>query len=319
MTIRRTGLQSGNNCELTVMEAFFDPLVPYRVGSVRKSATACADHTAPGVIGTAGPQCSAMAANDEDLDQRMRNAAFAHVRMLNAARDHLSSSDLLAGFMFEGLRFPLINPQRGIFKPKQMRYLLSIRTVFPRPGAKIWYDDQRRVHEQWRFRFILETSVGRGRVCGYGGAGQGAMRRNSSSIPTSCNAAMRRQKRAICPVAIVTRWVRRSGCGKVKRNKALWVAKSGQLRFLGSFVILHLPHHLRRDWTAAEAQGRKAGNRMKDDQARGLLRWRPECSAHEVSDHLAHADALVMRQLPSNGVQVSRKIDGCSHDCTVMR
>jgi putative restriction endonuclease len=29
-----------------------------------------------------------------------------------------------------------------------MRYLLSIRTVFPRPGGKVWYDDQRQVHRQ---------------------------------------------------------------------------------------------------------------------------------------------------------------------------
>lgn len=29
-----------------------------------------------------------------------------------------------------------------------MRFLLSIRTVFPRPGARVWYDDQRRVHQQ---------------------------------------------------------------------------------------------------------------------------------------------------------------------------
>jgi len=29
-----------------------------------------------------------------------------------------------------------------------MRHLLSIRTVFPKPGAKIWYDDQRQVHRQ---------------------------------------------------------------------------------------------------------------------------------------------------------------------------
>jgi putative restriction endonuclease len=29
-----------------------------------------------------------------------------------------------------------------------MRYLLSIRTVFPRTGGRVWYDDQRRVHEQ---------------------------------------------------------------------------------------------------------------------------------------------------------------------------
>ena len=29
-----------------------------------------------------------------------------------------------------------------------MRYLLSIKTVFPRPGARVWYDDQRDVHRQ---------------------------------------------------------------------------------------------------------------------------------------------------------------------------
>jgi putative restriction endonuclease len=29
-----------------------------------------------------------------------------------------------------------------------MRYLLSIKTVFPKPGGKVWYDDQRHVHRQ---------------------------------------------------------------------------------------------------------------------------------------------------------------------------
>jgi len=29
-----------------------------------------------------------------------------------------------------------------------MRYLLSIRTVFPKPGGKVWYNDQRDVHRQ---------------------------------------------------------------------------------------------------------------------------------------------------------------------------
>jgi putative restriction endonuclease len=78
----------------------------------------------------------------------MRQAAFAHVRALNATRDHLTSADLKSGFVFAGERYPLINPQRGIFRPKEMQHLLSIRTVFPRPGAKVWYDDQRRVHQQ---------------------------------------------------------------------------------------------------------------------------------------------------------------------------
>ena len=29
-----------------------------------------------------------------------------------------------------------------------MRFLLSVKTVFPRPGGKVWYDDQREVHGQ---------------------------------------------------------------------------------------------------------------------------------------------------------------------------
>lgn len=29
-----------------------------------------------------------------------------------------------------------------------MKYLLSIKTVFPKPGGRVWYDDQREVHQQ---------------------------------------------------------------------------------------------------------------------------------------------------------------------------
>lgn len=78
----------------------------------------------------------------------MRLAAFDQVRQWSQTRDQLSSDDLKAGFLFEGVRVPLVNPQRGIFKPRQMRHLLSIRTVFPRRGARVWYDDQREVHRQ---------------------------------------------------------------------------------------------------------------------------------------------------------------------------
>ena len=75
-------------------------------------------------------------------------AAFEHVRRLNEVHDHLTANELKPGFVFEGERIPLINPQRGIFKPQQMRFLLSIKTVFPRPGGKVWYEDQREVHRQ---------------------------------------------------------------------------------------------------------------------------------------------------------------------------
>lgn len=82
-----------------------------------------------------------------DRDAAMRLAAAEHLRRI-ATADTLSSDQLAAGFTFDGERVPLINPQRGIFKPRSMRNLLSVRTVYPRTGARIWYDDQRVVHEQ---------------------------------------------------------------------------------------------------------------------------------------------------------------------------
>src|SRR6266571_5247175 len=86
--------------------------------------------------------------DDADRDTLIRMAAFDHIRRLREIYDHLTATELNAGFFFEDERIPLINPQRGIFKPRQMRLLLSIRTVFPKPGGKVWYDDQRQVHRQ---------------------------------------------------------------------------------------------------------------------------------------------------------------------------
>ena len=81
-------------------------------------------------------------------DTLMRVAAFTHVLKLTETQNNISAEELRRGFTFEGERIPLVNPQRGIFKPRQMQYLLSIRTVFPRPGKRVWYDDQRQVHSQ---------------------------------------------------------------------------------------------------------------------------------------------------------------------------
>ena len=84
----------------------------------------------------------------DDLDTLMRIAAFERMRRLSEIHVHLTATELKPGFEFKGERIPLINPQRGIFKPQQMRFLLSIKTVFPKPGGKVWYDDQREVHRQ---------------------------------------------------------------------------------------------------------------------------------------------------------------------------
>jgi putative restriction endonuclease len=83
-----------------------------------------------------------------EADTLLRMTAFAHVRRLAEIHDHLTAAELKPGFIYQGQRIPLINPQRGIFKPAQMKYLLSIKTVFPKPGGKVWYDDQRHVHRQ---------------------------------------------------------------------------------------------------------------------------------------------------------------------------
>jgi len=70
---------------------------------------------------------------------------------------------------------PLINPQRGIFKPRQTSWLLSIRTVFPRSGARVWVwwsawgtpTDLRRLWGDW-VRLHGGWSWGRWRHCSAG-------------------------------------------------------------------------------------------------------------------------------------------------------
>ena len=51
-------------------------------------------------------------------DAQLRQGAFDHVNRLAGLRDGLLEfRDLAAGFEFGGERIPLINPERGIFKP----------------------------------------------------------------------------------------------------------------------------------------------------------------------------------------------------------
>ena len=89
-----------------------------------------------------------MSGSHADLDSRMRVAAFERVKALSTIYNHLPAEEIRKGFTFEGRRIPLVNPQRGIFKPKEMKFLLSIKTVFPRPGGKIWYEDQIDIHRK---------------------------------------------------------------------------------------------------------------------------------------------------------------------------
>lgn len=69
----------------------------------------------------------------------MRAAAFVALRRLRAEKGILTAEDLQAGFQFKGHRIPFSNTQRGIWKPHQMEHLLSIKTVHPKPGNKVYY------------------------------------------------------------------------------------------------------------------------------------------------------------------------------------
>ena len=81
-------------------------------------------------------------------DMLMRMAAFQRVDALAKVSGLASAEDIDRGFDFDGTRYPIYNPRRGIFKPKKMRFLLSIKTVVPKAGNRIWYDDQREAHRQ---------------------------------------------------------------------------------------------------------------------------------------------------------------------------
>ena len=47
----------------------------------------------------------------------------------------------LASFTFDGTRIPLVDPQQGIRKPRQLSAALSILTTYTRPGQPSPYDD----------------------------------------------------------------------------------------------------------------------------------------------------------------------------------
>ena len=87
-----------------------------------------------------------MTSGDILADTAMRAAAFRHVRKLVEQYGAVPYSVIRQRFMFEGESIALFDGQRGIHKPRQMKYLLSITTSFPK-GKRVWYQDQLKVHD----------------------------------------------------------------------------------------------------------------------------------------------------------------------------
>jgi putative restriction endonuclease len=119
------------------------PIRSDRAESVETASCANTDFHAIGAHSLGGSSL-----NSSEGDHAIRVAAFHEIYRLQRTHLLLSGANLRAGFRFQNEKISFVNPMRGIFKPKQMHTLLSIRTVFPKPGARVWYDDQREVHKQ---------------------------------------------------------------------------------------------------------------------------------------------------------------------------
>jgi putative restriction endonuclease len=84
----------------------------------------------------------------DESDAIFRQAAFAALDQLLVSQDALTWSELHEGFTVPGSsdRIHFATRAKGIFKPRQMQRVLSIKTVTPRVGRKFWYADQNDVH-----------------------------------------------------------------------------------------------------------------------------------------------------------------------------
>ena len=78
-----------------------------------------------------------------DPDQYIRSRAFLAIEQLvREFGSRVPWERIHAGFSALGETIHFANRAKGIFKPKQMSGALSIKTVVPRLGRKLWYEDQ---------------------------------------------------------------------------------------------------------------------------------------------------------------------------------
>ncbi|WP_220502831.1 HNH endonuclease [Microbispora sp. H10885] len=79
---------------------------------------------------------------ENELDSQIRRAAMAWLDQRCTEDNPLVRRDeLLNDFYFEGTRLPLVDPNRGIRKPRSMVAALSILTTFTPPGRRSPYED----------------------------------------------------------------------------------------------------------------------------------------------------------------------------------
>ena len=78
---------------------------------------------------------------DDDYDERLRTSAFAFLRVIQLRTGGPVRFADVSEFTFDGVRVPLMDPQRGIRKPRVLDAALSFRTVHAARPDQRPYDD----------------------------------------------------------------------------------------------------------------------------------------------------------------------------------
>lgn len=78
---------------------------------------------------------------EDEFDSRLRAEAMAWLDAKTSNGAASITRTELANFAFDGERLPLVDPQQGIRKPRQLTAALSILTTYTRPGQSAPYND----------------------------------------------------------------------------------------------------------------------------------------------------------------------------------
>jgi putative restriction endonuclease len=94
----------------------------------------------------------------EDFDERVRYSAFAFLRALQLRTGGPLRFEDVSSFAIDGLRIPLMDPQRGIRKPRMFEAALTFRTVYAhRPDLRP-YDDEEGPDGHLRYKWRGDRS-----------------------------------------------------------------------------------------------------------------------------------------------------------------
>jgi putative restriction endonuclease len=98
------------------------------------------------------------AAAGDGLDERLRSSALAFLRAVLLRTGGPLRHEDVSSFVFEGVRVPLMDIQRGIRKPRMLQAALSFRTVYASSPDRRPYADERGPDGYQRYKWRGEDA-----------------------------------------------------------------------------------------------------------------------------------------------------------------